>query len=112
MAKTLATDPLPPRRDSHRPLAERQPRERKGVEHTVSHAKTLRMNAKKWDKQIAKADKEYKRGKSTMMWSAWNALLEQRDRAWDEALPNPHHPDLAPTQVSIPALLATQDDLF
>ena len=92
-ALAKAGGPLQQRRDIARLKREERPTKQfKGIEHQVSNPKQLREVAKRMDKQIAKAQADWDRGRSQMSNYDWRALLEARDAAWGEALPNPHHP--------------------
>ena len=92
-ALAKAGGPLQQRRDIARLKREERPTKQfKGIEHQVSNPKQMRDFAKRLNKQIAKAQADWDRGRSQMSNYDWFALLEARDAAWDEALTNPHHP--------------------
>ena len=85
--RTEKSDPLRQRRDHMLPRAERAPRTVQGVDHHISAGKTLRMQAKALDKEIKQANEEWDRfRRSRYTWRQWQALLDQRDAAWDEAI--------------------------
>ena len=85
--RTERGDPLHPRREHQLPAAERAPRTVQGVDHHISKGKRLRLQAKEIDKQIQIANRAWERsGRRHYTRSQWEALLAERERAWDEAI--------------------------
>ncbi len=50
-----------------------------GVQHTVVEAKQARKRAKALDKQVERAEEEWRAGTSSMGWRRWASLLEERE---------------------------------
>ena len=99
-----ARNPLPQRRDHHLPKDERAPRDKQGIDHKTSEGKRLRAHAKKLDKDIAKADADWYAGRGSQYTRRqWQALLDEGDAAWDEAVCS------TPTTVPLPQRRAATD---
>ena len=105
-------DPLQQRRDHLKPKDERAPRDVRGVDHHISEGKRLRQEAKQLDKRIEQANRQWARGECHYTYRQWHALLEERERAWNEAIRStpttvPLHQRRAATDAAM-ALASTQ----
>ena len=79
--------PLQQRREHQKPAFLRGPRVKVGIDHRLSIGKTLRGKAKELDRKIQQAEEDWREGRGRQYsWPEWMALLDERNRKWDEAI--------------------------